>query len=181
MDNQSVMFCLLSACIVRTKSPLRTSELHVLTKLVTVWLVIQVGVDLFVTGQFLTTSIPVATSRLTPVSVGVLGTVLWRSKTGFRKTDHVIHRLMRGSIQTGLFAGIFSMGDLITFTRWPDTNMYGMFAIPIGRIYTNVSYVRPCRHSDDADAFVDSTRHPSHEVGTPTTTTWRHRRRLYGE
>ena len=51
----------------------------------------------------------------------------------------MLNRLIRGAIQTGLFAGIFSIGDLITFTRWPQTNFYGMFAIPIGRIYTNVS------------------------------------------
>lgn len=31
------------------------------------------------------------------------------------------------------------MGDLITFVVLPTTNLYGMFAIPIGRIYTNVS------------------------------------------
>ena len=33
------------------------------------------------------------------------------------------------------------MGDLITFVVLPNTNLYGMFAIPIGRIYTNVSVV----------------------------------------
>ena len=71
--------------------------------------------------------------------LGTLGVILARSRTGFRKTDTVINRLIRGAIQTGLFAGIFSLGDLVTFIRWPNTNMYGMFAIPIGRIYTNVS------------------------------------------
>lgn len=30
------------------------------------------------------------------------------------------------------------MGDLITFVVLPTMNLYGMFAIPIGRIYTNV-------------------------------------------
>ena len=50
----------------------------------------------------------------------------------------MLYRLIRGAIQTGLFAGIFSLGDLATFLKYPDTNLYGMFAIPIGRIYTNV-------------------------------------------
>jgi len=93
------------------------SELKVLTKIVNAWLILQVFCDVFVTGS--------------------LGVILYRSRTGFSKTDTVLYRLIRGAIQTGLFAGIFSLGDLITFTCWPDTNMYGMFAIPIGRIYTN--------------------------------------------
>ena len=73
--------------------------------------------------------------------LGTLGYLLARSKTGFRQTDSVINQLIRGAIQTGLFAGIFSLGDLITFAKLPETNFYGMFAIPIGRIYTNVSAV----------------------------------------
>ncbi|KAI0090562.1 hypothetical protein BDY19DRAFT_717758 [Irpex rosettiformis] len=94
-----------------------SDKLSSLTSIVTAWLVMQVAVDVFVTG--------------------VLGFLLARSKTGFRKTDSVINQLIRGAIQTGLFAGIFSLGDLITFIKMPETNFYGMFAIPIGRIYTN--------------------------------------------
>ncbi|KAI0820976.1 hypothetical protein BC629DRAFT_414427 [Irpex lacteus] len=94
-----------------------SAQLDSLTNLVTAWLVMQVTVDVFVTGA--------------------LGYLLARSKTGFRNTDSVINQLIRGAVQTGLFAGIFSLGDLITFAKWPDTNFYGMFAIPIGRIYTN--------------------------------------------
>lgn len=98
------------------------AELSTLSKLVTAWLVMQVGVDMLITGT--------------------LTFVLIRSRTGFTKTDTVVNRLIRGAVQTGLFAGIFSLGDLITFLRWPNTNFYGMFAIPIGRIYTNVSGTR---------------------------------------
>ncbi|THG95628.1 hypothetical protein EW026_g6069 [Hermanssonia centrifuga] len=113
----------LSSCVVGMTCGIKawiikfSAELVVLQKLVTAWLVMQVGVDLFVTGT--------------------LGMILARSKTGFQKTDTVLNRLIRGAIQTGLFAGIFSLGDLVTFLRWPETNFYGMFAIPIGRIYTN--------------------------------------------
>ena len=76
---------------------------------------------------------------LTLVLVAVLTWLLWRSRTGFRRTDTVLYRLIRGAIQTGLFAGIFSIADLATFLTLPETNLYGMFAIPIVRIYTNVS------------------------------------------
>ena len=80
----------------------------------------------------------------------VLTTIFARSKTGIRRTDSVLNRLIRGTIQTGLFASIFSLGDLLTFLTLPDTNLYGMFAIPIGRIYTNVSTraVSSCNNSD---------------------------------
>ncbi|EKM53533.1 uncharacterized protein PHACADRAFT_211221 [Phanerochaete carnosa HHB-10118-sp] len=106
------MTCGIKAWIIK-----EAAKLSVLTNLVTAWLVLQVGVDALVTIT--------------------LGIILARSKTGFQKTDTVVNRLIRGAIQTGLFAGIFSIGDLITFTRWPNTNFYGMFAIPIGRVYTN--------------------------------------------
>lgn len=60
----------------------------------------------------------------------------WRG--GSRKTDTILNRLIRGATQLGLFVGIFSIGDLITFIVLPDTNLDSMFAIPIGRIYTSV-------------------------------------------
>ncbi|KAJ7826202.1 hypothetical protein B0H14DRAFT_2817701 [Mycena olivaceomarginata] len=41
--------------------------------------------------------------------------VLVRSKTGFRRTDTIINRLIRGAIQTGLFASMFALGDLFFF------------------------------------------------------------------
>ncbi|KAH7886537.1 hypothetical protein F5I97DRAFT_1003507 [Phlebopus sp. FC_14] len=106
------MACGIKAWIIKV-----LSELPSITPLVIAWLAMQVAVDTFITVT--------------------LTIILMRSKTGFRKTDTVVNRLIRGAIQTGLFAGIFSLGDLITFTALPTTNLYGMFAIPIGRIYTN--------------------------------------------
>ncbi|KAI6021031.1 hypothetical protein EDC04DRAFT_2735066 [Pisolithus marmoratus] len=96
------------------------SELSQLNNLVTAWLAMQVLIDLFITAT--------------------LTIIFMRSKTGYHKTDTVLNRLIRGAIQTGLFAGIFSLGDLISFLVLPTTNLYGMFAIPIGRIYTNTLF-----------------------------------------
>ncbi|KAI0692148.1 hypothetical protein BC835DRAFT_1416727 [Cytidiella melzeri] len=93
-----------------------SANLSVLTGIVTVWLVLQVVADTFVTGT--------------------LGFLLARFRTGSQRTDTVINRLIRGAVQTGLFAVLFALGDLIAFVKWPGTNFYGMFAIPIGRIYT---------------------------------------------
>ncbi|KAI0692149.1 hypothetical protein BC835DRAFT_1358287 [Cytidiella melzeri] len=114
----SVTACVLGVvCGTRAWIIKYVAKVYVLTNLVTAWLVLQVTADLFVTGT--------------------LGYLLARSRTGFQKTDTVINRLIRGAVQTGLFAVVFSLGDLIGFTIWPNTNFYGMFAIPIGRIYTN--------------------------------------------
>ncbi|KAJ7126245.1 hypothetical protein C8R44DRAFT_122790 [Mycena epipterygia] len=62
---------------------------------------------------------------------------LVRSRTGFRKTDTIINRLIRGAIETGTFASAFALADLFSFVFFRTTNMYAMFAFPIGRIYTN--------------------------------------------
>lgn len=88
-----------------------------LTPYVICWLGFQTCADLLITG--------------------VLSFVLARSRTGFRRTDTIINRLIRGAVQTGLFASIFALADLFSFVLHRDTNLYAMFAYPIGRIYTN--------------------------------------------
>ncbi|EIW83156.1 hypothetical protein CONPUDRAFT_89135 [Coniophora puteana RWD-64-598 SS2] len=110
-------FVLGMACGIKAWNIKYMAQMVSITNLATAWLVSQVTVDTIVTG--------------------VMTYMLSRSRTGFQKTDNVINRLIRGAVQTGLFAGIFSLGDMITFLLWPETNLYGMFAIPIGRIYTN--------------------------------------------
>ncbi|KAF7360546.1 hypothetical protein MVEN_00785700 [Mycena venus] len=85
--------------------------------LVTCWLTLLSSVDLLITA--------------------ILIFVLARSKTGFRRTDTIINRLIRGAVQTGLFASMFALGDLFSFVFASNTTFYAMFAYPIGRIYTN--------------------------------------------
>ncbi|KAJ7457607.1 hypothetical protein B0H11DRAFT_1738182, partial [Mycena galericulata] len=84
---------------------------------VTAWLALQTSADLLITM--------------------CLSIALARSKTGFRTTDTIINRLIVGAIQTGLFASIFSIAGLFSFLLHRNTNLYAMFAYPIGRIYTN--------------------------------------------
>jgi len=84
---------------------------------VTSWLAVQVVADIFIAGTLIT--------------------IFCRSRTGFRKTDTLLQRLIRGAIQTSVFAGIFPIGDLVSFAIVPHLNFHGMFSIPIGRIYTN--------------------------------------------
>ncbi|KAF8553137.1 hypothetical protein OG21DRAFT_1485659 [Imleria badia] len=112
-----ISFILGTVCSIESWIIKVISELPRITPLVIAWLSVQVIVDIFITIT--------------------LVIVFSRSRTGFRKTDTILNRFIRGAIQTGLFASIFSLGDLITFTVVPDMNLYVMFAIPIGRIYTN--------------------------------------------
>ncbi|KAF8126437.1 hypothetical protein K438DRAFT_1890621 [Mycena galopus ATCC 62051] len=91
-------------------------KLYQIVPLVTCWLILLSAVDLLITA--------------------ILIIVLSRSKTGFRRTDTIINRLIRGAIQTGLFASMFALGDLLSFILAPTTTFYAMFAFPIGRVYT---------------------------------------------
>lgn len=85
--------------------------------LATAWVVMQVIVDTFLTVT--------------------LSIILARAKTGLPITDGVLRRLIRGAIQTGVFAIIFCLGELITFLLLPNASFYGMFGVPVGRIYSN--------------------------------------------
>ncbi|KDQ59251.1 hypothetical protein JAAARDRAFT_33974 [Jaapia argillacea MUCL 33604] len=88
-----------------------------LTTIVTLWLGFSTAADLTITFA--------------------LTIALYRSRTGIRQTNTILNRLIRGAVQTGLFVSIFALGDLFGFLLHRDTNLYAMFAYPIGRIYTN--------------------------------------------
>jgi hypothetical protein len=88
-----------------------------LEPLVICWLGFQTAADLLITS--------------------VLCFVLSSSRTGFRRTDTIINRLIRGAVQTGVFACIFALADMFSFLLHRETYLYAMFAYPLGRIYTN--------------------------------------------
>lgn len=67
---------------------------------------------------------------------GILFVTLQRSRTGFKRSDAVIDRLLRSAIQSGIFASIVAALALITFLALPNTMFYSTFGIPIGRAYT---------------------------------------------
>ncbi|KAJ6521396.1 hypothetical protein DFH09DRAFT_1192901 [Mycena vulgaris] len=109
----------LFGCIAGIKSGIinEVAKFAPLAPYVTSWLAFQTSADLLITL--------------------CLTFTLARSKTGFRITDSIINRLIRCTIQTGLFASIFALADLFSFLLHRNTNLYAMFAYPIGRIYTN--------------------------------------------
>ncbi|KAJ7580727.1 hypothetical protein C8J56DRAFT_960724 [Mycena floridula] len=93
------------------------SKLGVLLPLSEAWLSMQLSLDLLITG--------------------LLGYVLYQSRTGFRVTDTVLARLIRGAVQTGLFASAMSLADMLAFKLSGTTMQYMLFAMCIGRMYTN--------------------------------------------
>ncbi|KAJ7719929.1 hypothetical protein B0H16DRAFT_393472 [Mycena metata] len=128
LTNKKSLFALISVlsvlgfvfgCIAGIKSGLinEVAKFGPLAPYVTAWLALQTSADLLITL--------------------CLTIALSRSKTGFRNTDTIINRLIGGAIRTGLFASIFALADLFSFLLHRDTNLYAMFAYPIGRIYTN--------------------------------------------
>ncbi|KDR71861.1 hypothetical protein GALMADRAFT_782971 [Galerina marginata CBS 339.88] len=72
---------------------------------------------------------------------GSITVLLWwylsKSRTGQKRSDNVITRLIRSSIETAAFGAFFCIMDLVTFTSLLDTNFHVIFAFPMGRIYTN--------------------------------------------
>ncbi|KII90708.1 hypothetical protein PLICRDRAFT_174084 [Plicaturopsis crispa FD-325 SS-3] len=70
---------------------------------------------------------------------GLLAYHLRKSRTGFQRTDNVITGVIRSSVETAAFALFFCIMDFICFslTSLQGTNFHLIFALPMGRIYTN--------------------------------------------
>jgi len=92
-------------------------QLTAIDTICTYWLGLQSGLDLLITG--------------------IMVFCLHKSRTHFQQMNRVLVRLTAVAIQTGTFCTIFAMGDLFSFREMPETNLWGVFAFPIGRIYTN--------------------------------------------
>jgi len=66
-----------------------------------------------------------------------LCTLLQRSRTGFRRSDTMINKLMVFSINTGLLTSICAVASLISIAAWPGTFIYIAFYFCLGRLYCN--------------------------------------------
>jgi len=99
-----------------TQLHLEQSQVQSIAPQATSWLILTCITDCFVTG--------------------FLGVALLRLRTGIKRTDHIIYRTFRGAVQTGFFAGIFTLGSTIFMFVWPTSFMELTFAIPTGNVYT---------------------------------------------
>ncbi|KJA20634.1 hypothetical protein HYPSUDRAFT_42945 [Hypholoma sublateritium FD-334 SS-4] len=78
---------------------------------------------------------------LAVVADGSLTVFLWiylsKSRTGQKRSDNVISRVISSSVETAAVGAFFCIMDLVAFTSLKNTNLHVVFAFPMGRIYTN--------------------------------------------
>lgn len=67
----------------------------------------------------------------------VLVYLLQSSRSGFKKSDSIINRLIAFAINTGLITGICAVISLITGLTLPNTLVYIMFYVTLSRLYMN--------------------------------------------
>ncbi|EGO01615.1 hypothetical protein SERLA73DRAFT_85396 [Serpula lacrymans var. lacrymans S7.3] len=67
----------------------------------------------------------------------ILCTLLQNSRTGFRRSDTIINKLILFSINTGLLTSICAVASLISITAAPTTFIYIAFYFCLGRLYCN--------------------------------------------
>ncbi|KAF8735717.1 hypothetical protein AX14_001582, partial [Amanita brunnescens Koide BX004] len=109
------MICGIRSWTIHVRS--QVVELVLLETLTNCWLGLQSGLDLLITGTMVFR--------------------LYMSRTRFRQMNRVLVRLIAATIQTGIFCTIFAMGGLISYRALPSSNLFNIFGLPTGRIYTN--------------------------------------------
>ncbi|KAG1813384.1 hypothetical protein EV424DRAFT_63422 [Suillus variegatus] len=67
----------------------------------------------------------------------LLCTLLQQSRTGFRRSDTMINKLILFSINTGLLTSICAVMSLVSITVWDGTFIYIAFYFCLGRLYCN--------------------------------------------
>ncbi|KIJ93605.1 hypothetical protein K443DRAFT_644181 [Laccaria amethystina LaAM-08-1] len=88
-----------------------------MSPLISVWLCLEVGVNVLITGVLLHS--------------------LSQSRTGFQRSDSIINRLMQTTVQTGLFSSVASILTLALYLADKNTEFYNLFGVPISRLYSN--------------------------------------------
>ncbi|KAH8831153.1 hypothetical protein DL96DRAFT_1586640 [Flagelloscypha sp. PMI_526] len=113
----------LAACVIGITGSIQAGLLADVTKFntlipqATAWLSMEASVDILITA--------------------ILSRALWRSKTGFARTNTIVNRCIRAAIQSGLFSSICAILNLLAFVFWTETFLFTTFNWPLGRIYSN--------------------------------------------
>ena len=68
-----------------------------------------------------------------------LARALLSSRSGLQRSDSVVNHLVRNVIQIGLFAMIWAFAELGTYFLLPKRDIYTLFDMTSGLIYTHVS------------------------------------------
>ncbi|KAF8911863.1 hypothetical protein CPB85DRAFT_1434667 [Mucidula mucida] len=62
---------------------------------------------------------------------------LRRSRTGFKRSDTMISKLILFSVSTGLMTSVCAIASLISILAWSTTLIYVAFYFSLGRLYSN--------------------------------------------
>ncbi|KAF9252470.1 hypothetical protein L218DRAFT_813526, partial [Marasmius fiardii PR-910] len=62
---------------------------------------------------------------------------LVRRRTGIKQTDHLINRILRLTVQTGLITTILALLDVICFLVSPHTTINFIWDLALSKVYTN--------------------------------------------
>ncbi|GLB33468.1 hypothetical protein LshimejAT787_0103520 [Lyophyllum shimeji] len=68
---------------------------------------------------------------------GALCFFLHRSRTGFRKSDTMISKLIMFTVSTGVLTSICAIASLVSIIVWGKTLIYVAFYFSLGRLYSN--------------------------------------------
>ncbi|THH01308.1 hypothetical protein EW145_g6941 [Phellinidium pouzarii] len=82
----------------------------------------------------------VATAIITVTDLVIASTLVWllhSSRSGFKRTDTVINRLILYTVNTGLITGLCALAALVTGFALPNTSLYIFFLFVIPKLYLN--------------------------------------------
>ncbi|CAA7260422.1 unnamed protein product [Cyclocybe aegerita] len=106
---------------IRTGNFIHVTEFHKIRTAVTIWLTCEVAADIVITA----------------VLVWYLVSFLQREhKTGFKRSDMMVDRIIRVTLQTGLLTMVVASVDLFFFLADP-TGTHFLLNFPLAKLYTN--------------------------------------------
>ncbi|QRV92319.1 transmembrane protein [Ceratobasidium sp. AG-Ba] len=102
----------------------------------TIWASILVDFDRFQEGKSVVITWLGLSALIDVIITCALTWHLLTHRTGFPKTDDVITRLVRITVQTGLITSVWASVDLVIFLA-VDNNLHLFFQLPLCKLYTN--------------------------------------------
>ncbi|KAG2004207.1 hypothetical protein CC2G_002787 [Coprinopsis cinerea AmutBmut pab1-1] len=106
----------------------------------TAWVIISMGLDTYrqlININPLTITINALSTACDVLIALSLCTLLHQSRTGFKKSDTIITRLMIFVVNTGVLTSMCAISSLVCLVVSPNTLIYAAFYFCIGRFYTN--------------------------------------------
>ncbi|KAK0183642.1 hypothetical protein F5146DRAFT_1148914 [Armillaria mellea] len=66
---------------------------------------------------------------------------LMRANTGFHRTQILVTKLIRLTIETGSLTAVVALASLVLFVAFPDHGFYGALTLTISKLYANTMYM----------------------------------------